>query len=153
MPQNKHNPFLQQSADKWPGVAIIIPVYNVAEYLRECLDSMLAQTYENFTVFAVDDGSTDDSGSILDEYAKKDKRIVAIHQKNAGQGAARNNALDRIEALGTFDYVTFADGNMMKRKVILKVVLHQEQSGRTFQKILNAHYVMLEKISFLKQNK
>ncbi|BBF22555.1 glycosyltransferase family 2 protein [Sutterella megalosphaeroides] len=111
MPQNKHNPFLQQSADKWPGVAIIIPVYNVAEYLRECLDSMLAQTYENFTVFAVDDGSTDDSGSILDEYAKKDKRIVAIHQKNAGQGAARNNALDRIEALGTFDYVTFADGD------------------------------------------
>ena len=50
-------------------------------------------------------------------------------------------------------YVTFADGNMMKRKVILKVVLHREQSGRTFQKILNAHYVMLEKISFQKLNK
>lgn len=50
-------------------------------------------------------------------------------------------------------YVTFADGNMMKRKVILKVVLHQEQSRRTFQKILNAHYVMLEKISFQKLNK
>lgn len=111
MSQNNSNPLLRQNTDKHPGVAIVIPVYNVAEYLCECLDSMLAQTYENFTVFAVDDGSTDNSGVILDEYAKKDKRIVAIHQQNAGQGAARNNALDRIEALGTFDYVTFADGD------------------------------------------
>lgn len=94
-----------------PKVAIIVPVYNVASYLRECLNSILTQTYTNFTVFAVDDGSTDESGAILDEYAATDTRIVAIHQKNAGQGAARNNALARIETLGTFDYVTFADGD------------------------------------------
>lgn len=52
-----------------PKIAIIVPVYNVALYLRECLDSILTQTYTNFTVFAVDDGSTDESGAILDEYA------------------------------------------------------------------------------------
>ena len=100
-----------QDVSPQPKVAIIVPVYNVAPYLRECLDSILTQTYTNFTVFAVDDGSTDESGAILDEYSLKDNRIVAIHQKNAGQGAARNNALARIETLGTFDYVTFADGD------------------------------------------
>lgn len=105
-PQKKNT-----NVNNQPKVAIIVPVYNVASYLRECLNSILTQTYTNFTVFAVDDGSTDESGAILDEYAATDTRIVAIHQKNAGQGAARNNALARIETLGTFDYVTFADGD------------------------------------------
>lgn len=74
-PQKKTN------VNNQPKVAIIVPVYNVASYLRECLDSILTQTYTNFTVFAVDDGSTDESGAILDEYAATDTRIVAIHQK------------------------------------------------------------------------
>lgn len=64
-----------------PKVAVIVPVYNVASYLRECLDSILTQTYTSFTVFAVDDGSTDESGAILDEYAVKDLRLIVIHQK------------------------------------------------------------------------
>lgn len=92
-------------------VAIVVPVYNVAQYLRECLDSILRQTYAHFTVFAVDDGSTDDSGAIIDEYAANDDRIVAIHQCNAGLGAARNSALDEIESHGLFDYVAFVDGD------------------------------------------
>ena len=66
---------------KPPKVAIVVPVYNVAPYLRECLDSLLAQTYNNFTVFAVDDGSTDESGAVLDEYAVKDPRFIVIRQK------------------------------------------------------------------------
>ena len=66
-----------------PKIAIIVPVYNVALYLRECLDSILTQTYTNFTVFAVDDGSTDESGAILDEYAVKDPRFIVIRQKTA----------------------------------------------------------------------
>ena len=92
-----------------PKVAIIVPVYNVALYLRECLDSILTQTYTNFTVFAVDDGSTDESGAILDEYAVKDPRFIVIRQKNGGLSAARNAALDRIERDGTFEYVAFVD--------------------------------------------
>ena len=56
-----------RSVTETPKVAIVVPVYNVAPYLRECLDSLLAQTYNNFTVFAVDDGSTDESGAVLDE--------------------------------------------------------------------------------------
>lgn len=104
-------PSIQPEAASSPKVAIVVPVCNVAGYLRECLDSLLSQSYENFTVFAVDDGSTDGSGRILDEYAAADARIVPIHQANAGQGAARNSALGRIEALGGYEYVAFADSD------------------------------------------
>ena len=69
------------NVDKKTKVAIVVPVYNVAPYLNECLDSILTQTYTNFTVFAVDDGSTDESGAILDEWASKDTRFVVIRQK------------------------------------------------------------------------
>ena len=77
-----------------PFISIVIPVYNVAPYLRECLDSVLAQTFTDWEAICVDDGSTDASGAILDEYAAKDRRFKAIHQKNAGVSVARNVALD-----------------------------------------------------------
>ena len=67
-----------------PKFSIIIPVYNVAPYLRECFDSVLAQTFTNWEAICVDDGSTDGSGEILDEYAARDGRFRVIHQKNAG---------------------------------------------------------------------
>lgn len=70
--------FDQQRTTK---VAVVLPVYNTARYLRECLDSILAQSHKNFVVFAVDDGSTDTSGQILDEYAAKDQRICYLPQK------------------------------------------------------------------------
>ena len=101
----------QPNTNTQPKVAVIVPVYNVASYLRECLDSILTQTYTSFTVFAVDDGSTDESGAILDEYAVKDLRLIVIHQKNGGISAARNAALDRIERDGTFQYVAFVDSD------------------------------------------
>ena len=96
---------------KNPKIAIITPVYNTARYLRECLDSILSQTYKNFAVFTIDDGSTDDSGQILDEYAAKDCRIITIHKKNGGVSSARNTALDAIENDGSFDYITFVDSD------------------------------------------
>lgn len=92
-------------------IAIVLPVYNTARYLRECLDSILDQTYRQFTVFAVDDGSTDESGDILDEYAEKDSRFVVMHKKNGGVSSARNTALDRIEEEGGFDYISFVDSD------------------------------------------
>ena len=77
-------------------VSIIIPVYNVANYLVECLESVVQQTYHNWECILVDDGSTDNSGKICDEYADNDKRFVVIHKENGGVPSARNAALEVI---------------------------------------------------------
>ena len=86
-------------------VSVIIPVYNVEAYLREALDSVIGQTYENLEIIVIDDGSTDNSGNICDEYAVKDSRIRVIHQKNNGLSAARNAGLDVMNG----DLVVFLD--------------------------------------------
>lgn len=91
--------------------AIIIPVYNTEKYLSECLNSILAQTYKNFVAFIIDDGSTDSSSRIVDEYSKLDSRIRVIHTKNKGVSSARNRALDMIEEDGKFDYILFLDSD------------------------------------------
>jgi len=90
-----------------PTFSIIIPVYNVAPYLRECLDSVLAQTFIGWEAICVDDGSTDGSGAILDEYAGKDSRFKVIHQANAGVSAARNAALEVARG----DWICFLDAD------------------------------------------
>lgn len=73
-----------------PKVSIIVPVYNVAPYLRQCMDSLINQTYRNIEIICVNDGATDESGEILDEYVAKGSTIKVISQKNAGLSAARN---------------------------------------------------------------
>ena len=88
-------------------ISIIIPVYNVEKYLAECVDSVLRQTYTDYEIILVDDGSTDSSGRICDDYAAKDARIRVIHQKNGGLSAARNTGLR--EAVG--EYVYFLDSD------------------------------------------
>ncbi len=65
-------------------ISVIIPVYNVEKYLKRCLDSVISQTYKNLEIILIDDGSTDDSAVICDEYAEKDNRIVLIHKSNVG---------------------------------------------------------------------
>lgn len=90
-----------------PFFSIIVPVYNVAPYLRECLDSVLAQTFTDWECLCVDDGSTDESGAILDEYAQKDPRFRVFHQANAGVSAARNLALDNVRG----EWFLFLDGD------------------------------------------
>ena len=74
-------------------ISVIIPVYNVEKYIRRCLDSVLAQEGVSLEVILVDDGSTDSSGAICEEYAKKDGRIRVLHQKNGGLSSARNAGL------------------------------------------------------------
>lgn len=94
-------------------VNIVIPVYNVRGYLARCVDSALSQTHKNILIWLVDDGSTDGSNLICDEYAKRDTRVRALHKKNGGQASARNTALNCIELHGDLDkeFVTFVDSD------------------------------------------
>lgn len=88
-------------------ISVIIPVYNSEKFLDACIASIVKQTYQNFEIILVDDGSTDDSPSLCDQYAAQDKRIKVIHQDNQGVSAARNNGLD----LATGDLVSFIDSD------------------------------------------
>lgn len=88
-------------------ISVIIPVYNVGNYLQQCVDSVLAQTYQNIELILVDDGSTDESVKICDNYVRKDSRISVIHKKNGGLSDARNVGLVAC----TGDYVAFLDSD------------------------------------------
>lgn len=88
-------------------VSVIIPVYNVAPYLNRCIDSVLAQTYKEWEIILIDDGSTDESPSICDNYGKMNKQIIVVHQKNAGLSAARNTGID----MATGNFIMFVDSD------------------------------------------
>lgn len=90
-----------------PTISIIVPVYNKEEYLKRCVDSITAQTLSDYELILVDDGSTDLSGQICDEYAEKDSRITVIHQKNAGVSSARNAGL----TIASGEFVCFCDSD------------------------------------------
>lgn len=88
-------------------ISIVIPIYNTAPYLERCLSSIISQTYDNLQIICVDDGSTDGSGEIVDRFAERDKRVVAIHKQNAGVSSARNAGLK--QAVG--EYIAFCDSD------------------------------------------
>lgn len=88
-------------------ISIVIPVYKVEEYVNRCIDSILNQTYTNYELILVDDGSPDRSGEICDQYADRDQRIKVIHQKNQGPSAARNKGID----LAKGKYLMFVDAD------------------------------------------
>ena len=88
-------------------ISVIVPVYNVEEYLPTCIESILNQTYKDLEILLIDDGSTDNSGKICDEYAKQDNRCIVIHQQNKGLSGARNTGLDHA----TGEYISFIDGD------------------------------------------
>lgn len=90
-----------------PLLSIVIPIYNAARFLPRCLESLIGQTYTNLEIICVDDGSTDDSGRILDEYAARDARLKVLHRENAGVSAARNRGM----ALATGELITFVDAD------------------------------------------
>lgn len=90
-----------------PLISVIIPVSNVEKYLHRCVDSVIAQTYQNLEIICVDDGSIDESGRICDQYAVRDARIKVIHQENQGLSAARNRGLDAAEG----EYIAFVDSD------------------------------------------
>ena len=88
-------------------VSVIIPAYNIEDYIGRCLDSIISQTYKNLEIIVVDDGSRDYTGEILDNYAKKDRRIKVIHKENGGVSSARNKGIEAAEG----DYIGFIDGD------------------------------------------
>lgn len=92
-------------------ISVIVPVYNVEKYIRKCLDSILNQTFTDFEIILVDDGSPDNCGSICDEYAKKDNRIFVVHQKNGGLSAARNSGIDWAFQNSDSEFITFIDSD------------------------------------------
>ena len=94
-----------------PKISVIVPVYDVEPYLRQCVESILSQTFQDFELILVDDGSPDNCGAICDEYADKDRRIHVIHQPNGGLSAARNAALDWMFANSSSSYLTFIDSD------------------------------------------
>ena len=92
-------------------ISIIVPVYKVEKYLKRCIDSVLEQTFCDFELILVDDGSPDQCGRICETYAEKDGRIIALHRKNGGLSAARNTGLDWMFANSKSSYVTFIDSD------------------------------------------
>lgn len=90
-----------------PKISVIIPVFNAEKYLSKCLDTIILQTYKNLEIICINDGSTDCSGQILNEYAQKDSRIIVLNQQNSGQSIARNKGLE----IATGEFVSFIDSD------------------------------------------
>ena len=105
-----------------PKLSVIVPVYNTEKYLRECIDSILAQTFTDFELILVDDGSTDSSGAICDEYAAKDPRIQVIHQENGGATVARRSGVSCARG----EYITFVDSDDWISKEMYVVMMAQQ---------------------------
>lgn len=101
-----------------PKFSVIIPVYNVERFIHRCVDSILAQSFTDFELLLIDDGSTDRSGKICDEYARQDERIRVIHKENGGLSSARNAGLDR--AIG--EYICFVDSDDYIRSDMLETI-------------------------------
>ncbi len=107
-----------------PLVSVIVPVYNAEQYLRYCVSSILNQSYTNLEVILVDDGSSDTSPALCDQYAATDARVVAIHQPNGGIGAAQNAGLDAAHG----KYIAFADNDDILDKRNIELLLHALES-------------------------
>jgi len=93
------------------NISVVIPVYNVESYINRCVDSLLDQSFTDFDLVLVDDGSLDNSGAICDEYEKKDKRICVIHKANWGLSDARNVGIEWALTNSNSEWITFIDSD------------------------------------------
>ena len=103
-----------------PLVSIIIPAFNICRYIRQCSESVISQTYDQLEIIVVDDGSTDDTGLILDQYGQKDCRFHVIHTENYGLSAARNTAIEQIHG----EYIAFLDGDDWLESNAIEVLIN-----------------------------
>lgn len=143
-------------------ISVIVPVYNVAEYLPRCLDSLLAQTYTDIEIIAVDDGSTDGSGAIVDDYATRDSRIRPVHIANGGVSNARNVALDLVrgEYVGFVDSDDWIDADMYARlaaaltddvDVVCGGYVLETEAGQEYDLRLENEPIIYERMTALKE--
>ena len=124
-------------------VSVIVPVYNVAPYLPRCLDSILAQTYREFQLILVDDGSTDGCREICDEYAARDGRITVIHKENGGLSSARNAGLEQSEG----DFISFLDSDDWIHPQFLELMLRAQQA-KDYDLVICDHQRVYESAPF-----
>lgn len=105
---------IERKNDMNPKISIIVPVYNVEKYIHKCVDSILNQSFKDFELILIDDGSPDNCGKICDEYASQDSRVIVVHKENGGQATARNAALDiaRGEYIGFVDSDDYIESDM-----------------------------------------
>ena len=109
-----------------PKITVIVPVYRAEKYLHDCVGSILSQSVSDFQLILVDDGSPDGCGKLCDDYAAQDHRVISLHQKNAGQAAARNLALEKAAG----EWLCFVDSDDRIHPDMLKLLLHAaEESG------------------------
>lgn len=109
-----------------PKISVIVPVYNAENFLRDCIDSILSQTFSDFEIILVNDGSPDNSGKICEEYAAKYDRISVIHQENQGQAAARNHAMAQAKG----EWICFVDSDDLIHPQMLEILNQAaEESG------------------------
>lgn len=108
-----------------PKLSVIVPVYKAEKYLHRCVESILTQTFTDFEILLIDDGSPDRSGEICDEYAKKDSRIKVFHKLNGGASDARNVGLDNAQG----EYVCFVDSDY---ELVSPIVREIRKSSENF---------------------
>lgn len=114
-----------------PLISVVVPVYKVEPYLSRCIDSILAQTFTDFELILVDDGSPDNCGKICDKYAQKDKRIQVIHKENGGLSSARNEGIDWSFANSNSQWLTFIDSDDWIHPQYLELLLFGATSTNT----------------------
>ncbi|MBM6854701.1 glycosyltransferase family 2 protein [Mediterraneibacter glycyrrhizinilyticus] len=128
-----------------PLVSVIIPVYNVEKYLRQCLDSVTAQTLSDIEIICVNDSSTDGSLSILEEYAEKDDRIRVVTQQNGGAGAARNRGL----SMASGKYLSFLDSDDFFEPDMLELAYRKAEEDRADFVVFNSNQYYTDKEKFV----
>ncbi len=141
---DKYNISAIDADDQKYKLSIVVPDYNLEKYIARCLDSLLHQTYHNLEIIVVDNGSTDSSGAICDEYAAKDNRIKVIHQENKGAGGSRNTGIDNA----TGEYITFVDGDdfvdsyMMEKMMSAIITFNADMAVCRYRQVsINEEYV------------
>lgn len=117
-------------------ISVVIPVYNVEDYLERCIQSVINQTYSNLEIILVNDGSTDKSGDICDKYSKIDKRIIVIHKKNGGLSDARNAGIERA----TGKYIAFVDSDDYIDKEMYEIMYNNLIQNNANISIVNRYY-------------
>ena len=149
-----------KQSDSNPRITVIVPTYNTAPYLHKCINSILGQTYKELEIICIDDGSTDQSGLILDEAAKKDSRIKVVHTKNNDVSAARNIGL----SMASGNYIGFVDSDDYIHKDMYRVLMelmidndvdiascgYYFDDGKNIERALNQQRVPLEPLDIKK---